>query len=197
MSGNLQLTGRTATLANRMLNNVCRILDGNGIPYVLEGGTLLGIVREQRLLPWDNDVDITITDEHLQKLVRIQHLFWLRGYRIRVRRSVKELPHFPAGSVRLVKVKTRRLYVFKGLDLMDVFVKKKVNDRYYWSVGVVSPVLKSAPADFYEKLTRFEYNGYRYSVPRDYEQYLTYRYGDWKVPVKEYDFRKDDLAIEK
>ena len=30
------------------------------IPYWLEGGTLLGIIRENRLLPWDNDMDISM-----------------------------------------------------------------------------------------------------------------------------------------
>ena len=30
------------------------------INYFLEGGTLLGIVRDGDLLPWDHDVDISI-----------------------------------------------------------------------------------------------------------------------------------------
>ena len=35
-------------------------LTKHGIKYFLEGGTLLGIVRDGDLLPWDHEVDISI-----------------------------------------------------------------------------------------------------------------------------------------
>lgn len=194
MAGNLKLEGKLEVTARKMLKDVCRILDENEIPYTLEGGTLLGIIRENRLLPWDNDMDLTISDEHLDKLTKIRWKFWLAGYRTRIRKSKKEMPHFPKGSVRLVKIQTRWL-IFKGVSLLDIFVKKKVEDKYYWTVGIKSPVLKSAPAHFYEDLTKRDFDGYGYSVPEKFDEYLTYRYGDWRTPVKEYDFKKDDKAI--
>ena len=196
MAGNLTLTGKLEVTARKMLKDICRILDENNIPYTLEGGTLLGIVRENRLLPWDNDLDITITDDHLDKLIKIRWKIWLAGYRTRIRKSKKDMPHFPAGSVRLIKIQTRK-FLLKGVSLLDVFVKTKVDEKYFWTVGIKNPVLKSVPYHFYEKLSKFPFDEYDYSVPTQYEDYLTYRYGDWKIPVKEYDFKKDDKAIEK
>ncbi|NOR44556.1 MAG: hypothetical protein GQ534_03140 [Candidatus Delongbacteria bacterium] len=196
MAGNLQLTGKLEVTARKMLKDVCRILDENNIPYTLEGGTLLGIVRENRLLPWDNDLDLTITDDHLDKLIKIRWKIWLAGYRTRIRKSKKDMPHFPAGSVRLIKIQTRK-FLLKGVSLLDVFVKTKVDEKYFWTVGIKNPVLKSVPYHFYEELSKFPFDGYDYSVPTQYEDYLTYRYGDWKIPVKEYDFKKDDKAITK
>jgi hypothetical protein len=38
-------------------HQICQTLQ---IPYYLEGGTLLGVVRDKKLLEWDNDVDVTI-----------------------------------------------------------------------------------------------------------------------------------------
>ena len=196
MAGKLVLTGKLEVTARKMLKDVCRILDDNNVPYTLEGGTLLGIIRENRLLPWDNDLDITITDDHLDKLISIRWKFWVAGYRTRIRRSKKDMPHFPAGSVRLLKIQTRR-FLLKGVSLLDVFVKTKVDEKYFWTVGIKNPVLKSVPYHFYEELTKFPFDEYDYSVPTQYEDYLTYRYGDWKIPVKEYDFKKDDKAITK
>jgi phosphorylcholine metabolism protein LicD len=194
MAGKLKLTGKLAVKAQKMLKDVCKILDENNIPYVLEGGTLLGIIRENRLLPWDNDVDLTITEDHLEKLIKIRYKFWLAGYRTRIRRSIKDMPHFPKGSVRLMKIQTR-WFIFKGVSLLDIFVKKKIGDQYYWTVGINNPVLKSAPYFYYENLDRYAFDGYHYLVPLGYKSYLQHRYGDWETPVKEYDFKKNDNAI--
>ena len=195
MSGKLRLTGKLNITAKRMLRKVCGILDKNNIPYVLEGGTLLGIVRENRLLPWDNDLDITIIEQDMDRVLNIRWSFWWAGYKLRLKISLEEMPHFPIGSIRLIKVKTKKYFVASGLGIMDIFVKKKIEDKYYWLVGKRDHVLKSVPCSFYENLTRYNFEGYDYSVPADYENYLTYRYGEWRKIVKDYDFKKDDHSI--
>lgn len=195
MSGNLRLIGKLNISAKKMLLKVCRILDKNNIHYILEGGTLLGIIRENRLLPWDNDLDLTIIEQDMDRVLKLKNQFWLAGYKIRPRKSKKEMPHFPIGSIRLLKIKKKKYIFASGIGLMDIFVKKKIDDKYYWIVGQHDHVLKSVPSYFYENFTRYNYDGYDYSVPADYENYLTYRYGDWKKTVKDYDFKKDDNSI--
>ena len=197
MSGNLKLTGKLHDKAIKMLRKVCRILDENKIPYILEGGTLLGIIRENRLLPWDNDLDLTIIEEDMDKVLNLKSQLWWAGYKIRSRKSKTDMPHFSTGSVRLLKIKTKYLFFASGIGLMDIFVKKKIGEKYYWVVGKKDHVLKSVPSHFYENFTRYNFNGYDYSIPADYEDYLTYRYGDWRETVKDYDFKKDDNSIVK
>jgi len=195
MSGKLRLTGKLNITAKRMLRRVCGILDKNNIPYVLEGGTLLGIVRENRLLPWDNDLDITIIEQDMNRVLNLRWSFWWAGYKLRLRKSIEKMPHFSIGSVRLIKVKTKKYFLASGIGIMDIFVKKKIEDKYYWLVGKRDHVLKSVPSHFYENLTRYNFEGYDYSVPADYEDYLTYRYGDWQKTLKDYDYKKDDNSI--
>lgn len=196
MAGKLRLTGKLADTAKKMLKDVCAILDENDIPYVLDNGTLLGIVRDGGLIPWDNDLDIAVKQDYLDRLIRIRYKFWLAGYRTRIRRSKKDMPHFPRGSVRIIKIQTRRLF-FKGVTLLDIFIKKEEGDQCYWTMGVKNPILLSAPLRYYEDVTRREFGGYEYLIPGDYETYLAHRYGDWKTPVRDFDYRKDDLAIVK
>ena len=49
------------------LLNVLNILDGNSFQYWVSNGTLLGLVREGRVLPWDNDIDISVWSHEVSK----------------------------------------------------------------------------------------------------------------------------------
>jgi lipopolysaccharide cholinephosphotransferase len=195
MAGTIQLTGKYAQLGEKALRDVVEVLESENIPYVLEGGTLLGIVRENRLLPWDNDLDITITREYGRKLLDARWKFWLKGYRTRVRKVKSDTAHFKKGDARIIKIQSTRFLFFKHVGLMDIFIKDLVGDRYYWTVSEKN-VLKSAPRSFYENFTSFKFNDKLYSIPADYDAYLQSRYGDWKTPKQTWDFTKDDLSIE-
>lgn len=195
MGGNLKLEGILKDKAERMLAKVGKIFRENNIKYTLEGGTLLGIVRENRLLPWDNDMDLTTTQDELKKLKKLRFSLWKAGYRVRFRYYKKDVLPFKKGEIRMMKIQTRKFYFFKEFALLDVFIKKRIDDKYYWTVTTKNPILKSVPAEFYDNLTEIDFLYTKFSIPKKCNEYLTYRYGDWKTPVKEYDFTKDDNAI--
>lgn len=49
-------------LAN-LLNEVGTVLRGNSIQYFLIGGSAIGAVRDRKIIPWDDDIDIGIRRE--------------------------------------------------------------------------------------------------------------------------------------
>ena len=193
MAGRHRLVGKVLDIAEKMLIDTTKIFEKNKIEYVLEAGTLLGIVRENRLLPWDNDIDVTVTEEFEKKLLSLKWSFILRGYRFTVKRYKKDSGPFKKGTVRIIKITTRKFLFFKGYQLLDIFIKRPIENEYFWTVSVKNMVLKSTPKHFYDERTTLKYNDKIYSVPKDSEGYLAYHYGEnWRTPIKEWNFRTDD-----
>jgi len=199
MPGSGELTGKLLVRALNMLEVTTQILEDEGIDYILDYGTLLGIVRENRLLPWDTDIDLSIAYEDFGKFKSSLGKLRRAGFKSKTRTFKHEVGPNKIGDVRIVKLQTTFLGIFTRDDLMDVFVKKPYKDGYCYVVGVHKATLKSAPKRFLDEKTTIPFNGKEYSVPKDYKEYLAYVYGDWEKPVKDnWNYQtSDNCTIEK
>jgi len=196
MAGTAKLTGENLTVALKMLNDVTTVLDSRQIRYCLDGGTLLGIMREKRLLPWDNDLDLFAPVDELWRLKAAMWKLRIMGYWVGTYHHKVDQPPFKKGGPRIIKIKNRKRLLADGPITLDIFLKYKSGDDYYWIAGSRrNYVIKSVPAEYYEQLTQVEFNNKKHWIPKAYEDYLTVRYGDWKIPVKEWNHNIDDKAI--
>lgn len=177
-----------------MLHRVVNVLDKFGIDYILDGGTLLGVIREQRLLPWDTDIDLSIRGEDAERLIKQRWRFWLMGYRTRVRRFKDDTGPFKVGQPRIIKVQTH-LFGVKRHDVVDIFVKRKIDDEYLNIVGGTTWIVRNFPPHFLEELGQVEFEQRQYKIPKDFDGYLTRIYGDWRTPVKEWNFKTDNKCV--
>lgn len=191
MAGTAKLVGENLKDALKMLKSICKIMEKAGIPYTLDAGTLLGVIREDRLLPWDTDIDIAVPADFGKKLLNMRWKMFLAGYLPRLRFSRITCGPVPAGSFRLVRVYSSRFFFFKKEKLMDIFIKYKDGDSYYWVLADASPVLLSCEARHLDERIKHKFNGREYYIPKDYDGYLTRHYGDWRVVKKEYHFRDE------
>ena len=55
-------------LTDQNLITIIRILKENKIKYWIGQGTLLGIIREGKLIDWDHDIDICLWPEEIEKI---------------------------------------------------------------------------------------------------------------------------------
>jgi len=61
------------------LFRVVDILNIHKISYWVTDGTLLGIVREDRILPWDSDIDIAVYKSEVS-MVEVLEIFTKNGF---------------------------------------------------------------------------------------------------------------------
>lgn len=91
-----------------LLKAVIDICDRNGLTYFADWGTLLGAVRHQGYIPWDDDIDICLKREDYMKLMKL---------------LPKELPEgmAPAGiyAGNMFPVNTSQTRVIAYRDLWD------------------------------------------------------------------------------
>ena len=67
------LTSYTDMKANiNLFKKILKILNKHNIQYWITGGTLIGAVRSNGMIPWDDDIDISIMEEYEEKLLSLK-----------------------------------------------------------------------------------------------------------------------------
>ena len=72
---------------NIALDQIISILNNNNINYWIDWGTLLGIIRDNKLFDWDHDIDISFYYKDISKVINIFEVLKDFGYTIKVEKD--------------------------------------------------------------------------------------------------------------
>ncbi len=191
---------KTELQAISLLEEVVSKLEEYRCNYWLDGGTLLGAVRDKKLIPWDHDLDVGIKYENettLEKLI----LQLRKKYYIRALPFLSDENIWKLGKYRIIKVYPRKYLFFRNKLCLDIFifyrdVLSETNQLVY-KYGVWN---KNAYYDHYllDELSNISFYGRNYSIPGETNDYLKAKYGDdWQVPKKKWNVVLNDKSIER
>lgn len=147
-----------------------KILDSLGIPFWLDGGTLLGAFRDGDFCEDDeNDVDLCTWMEFKDRRI--------------LERAEKE-------GFRIYHQWETQFAITKDGCKIDLFFNQKEEDNAftYLYKGDKKDKKVVIPLRFYESLEPIEFKGAMFNRPCDVTDYLTLKYGNWmnKVHRSEY-----------
>lgn len=188
-------TKKRQQLAISTLIKITDILDRHNVPYFLEGGTLLGIVRDKAILPWDHDIDLSITEESINMVLKLRWVFFRHGFNLSLRRSKTEAVPCNKNDITIIKIKPSFSYLLSIIFspryinsvICDIFVKKKHSGFYYWQA--MDKVMRVSE-NYFNSYTFVSFYNRNLKVPSNYINYLAEKYGDWTVSVKEMELRE-------
>lgn len=143
-----------------------KILTSAGIEYWLSEGTALGVARDQMILPWDDDLDISFKYEYKEKFMKILPVIIENGF---VLSWVTNDSNF-LGFVR--KNEKIDIDIVQKDGSCNAAITK--NAKYTNKCNDILPYLKG--------MRKIKVFGKDFNVPGD--DYLEFLYGDWKTPQK-------------
>jgi phosphorylcholine metabolism protein LicD len=168
---------------------VCALLKKHGIVYWLDCGSALGAYRYQGMIPWDDDIDMSIISDDHQN----------------VKRLLKTLDHdkyqIQDWSSYLYPHTFLKLYIKKTKTLIDIYhytldPKNKQITYFYTYKDTPLPskwkrfeevMTKPIPYEVIFPLKKTVFDGIETWVPNNLEEFLHFKYGENLSPTMIWD----------
>ncbi|HUT44903.1 MAG TPA: LicD family protein [Sedimentisphaerales bacterium] len=205
-----------------LLTQLSKMLKDNGIRFWLEFGTLLGAVRNGKIIPWDYDIDISISNDDTLKLLKV---FSDSGINQNLNSDKTDLSIMVDGNSEYTRI--IRIFFSSKTEVFNEEQKEILKSaewvglwgEYYsyfpihidifpWAISGDSMFatfkpLNTLPNDYFQGTSEIEFEGDMYPCRIPVEPYLVRVYGyDWRTPkvqsgnyiwVKKYEPHNEDM----
>ncbi|MCT7481225.1 MULTISPECIES: LicD family protein [Aliarcobacter] len=174
---------------------ICRLLEENHISYYIDHGTLLGIIRDEALIPWDTDIDLAVLIEDKEKIETmlksylnnfIHPLCKTNNWKYKI-----EKEEIIVEGIKETLYTTFQIFNYSNFQedevALELMFRYKRDSIIYW--GFCEKYLK-APLDITLPTKQIFYKGHPINVPNNTMKYLSNLYGDWKTPIKNWTYDK-------
>jgi len=203
---------------------ITNLLNKKKIKYVVDGGTLLGLMREGKLLPQDEDIDISTWVEDKNKLTSLLPEFQKEGYKIKkgyYKKLLCSYTLFPPTFIKGREIDIKIFRKYKDYSWCPERYAKNSTDTgliYYISKFSRAPFLMlikifpfkplislidhlffnvdtwKFPLKYNEKPKFLSEKGI--FIPSKWQSYLKFRFHNWKIPARNWKYTRDDGGLE-
>lgn len=167
------------------------LLSEKNIAFFFDMGTLLGIIREGKLLKHDMDIDVAVYVDSEKEKKDLRDFLLNRGCSLH--------KAFEVEGVGLVE----ESYIIESIKFdINYYIKRENKDLCYLLFRNPEKVYLDKSMDVVEltcdsiqSIEKTKFNGIDINIPKDAKQYLATRYGDnWSVPDKNYVYWQGNSA---
>lgn len=146
----------------------CKILEKLKVNYCLMSGILLGAIRDNKLISWDWDVEISVFNNEFEKKINI------------IEKELKK-------KFTIIKIiRKKDLYKIDYVGKLDKSVTKYTIDG--WSYSKKRKVFYrhafQIPEKFLKTFSKVNFFGKDFNCPKNPKKYLEFMYGNWKKPIR-------------
>jgi hypothetical protein len=170
-----------------ILRICCDYLADLNCKFHIDAGTLLGLYRDQSLIPWDDDLDVAVDSEHVDTiastiflLVRKLEEKTLETWHSETLFSSNACLNVPKNAIRSFKLSPKTGSTLPSIDFFVKYVANDYSDYCLASRGI------RMPSEYTYQLQSYNVGNYTFPIPGAVEAYLTYHYGDWQKPNPEW-----------
>jgi lipopolysaccharide cholinephosphotransferase len=147
---------------------ICKILDKLKIKYFLQTGILLGAIRDNDLIKWDWDIEISVFSNEFEK--KIDHVAKKLEKEFSIININKKHNDFKIDFLGKYNKHITTYTIFAW----NYSKKKKI----FWRKEFI------VPEKFLLKFSKIKFLGKKFNCPYKPKEYLTYAYGNWKIPLR-------------
>jgi lipopolysaccharide cholinephosphotransferase len=170
----------THQLARDSLCLLSEMAEQHQVHLVADFGTLLGLIRNQDILPWDDDIDFSANPaEQPSVLELLQHFVKQQAEKLNLNWQLTQL----VDKQQQIASYTLTLHApdYRSFDISVCFRRLEDNK----SIHLASLGLWYAPASHFEKTEQFHWRDTAIQIPSNPKEYLAFVYGaDWRKEKK-------------
>lgn len=171
-----------------------KLCERENIEYFIDGGTLLGCIRDGGQILYDNDADFGITNTNFNKLLKFKDEFEKQNYKFIIKENCKiqienrnsYIIHNPNATANGKKVELR---LYSGLD---VLIYKPIKENYFTKYVIQENTYRNDyPHSWHYQKHLYPLKDYTYKClnaetlilkgPNNPKNYLDGTYPDWET----------------
>lgn len=170
------------------LEDVLAVFKKHGVKAYLCYGAILGSVRENDFIKWDDDIDLAVIDPiDLQTRKSIGWMLYDLGFRPQPI-TFRVFDRMEPGEIGYNGTDQSGIIVCERGFKFSIFFFKEVDCPKHGRELICMPklgskVLISTPAKFFDKPSSVKMHGVKFECPGPVMEYIEHTYGkDWKQP---------------